>query len=79
MTAGATTGKRIKAVKEKKPAIIKERGEPRFVILEWEDYTKLKDAADDVEDTVRLLDALADPANQKRIPLALVRRKLGLS
>jgi PHD/YefM family antitoxin component YafN of YafNO toxin-antitoxin module len=78
-TAHMTLQTLTKAIKGKKPAIVKERGEPRFVILDWKDYKKLKEATEDNEDAARLLEALADPANQERIPLTAVRKKLGFS
>lgn len=74
-----TLGMLIKAIKQKKPVILKERGEPRFVVLDWRDYAMLKEAQEDVEDTAKLLEALADAKNQRRIPLAAVRKKLGIS
>jgi PHD/YefM family antitoxin component YafN of YafNO toxin-antitoxin module len=63
MTASAIS----KALKNRKPAIIKERGTPRFVILDWETYKKWEEEKDDLEDSKRLLEALKDPKNKKKI------------
>ncbi len=61
------------AIKTKKPAIINEHGSPRYVVLDWDTYKKWEDAREDIEDTIRLKDALADPKNQKRIKFSGVK------
>ncbi len=63
-------------IKQKKPAIIKEGGVPRFVVLDWETYGAWQEWLEDIEDTTRLVGALADPRNQKRIPFARAKRTL---
>ena len=62
-----TTQTIFKAIKTKKPAVISEHGSPRYVILDWKTYRKWEATKEDYEDAVRLLEALADPKNQKRI------------
>lgn len=59
-----------RAVKAKKPAIIKERGAPRYVILDWDTYCEWEKTREDMEDAARLNEALADPGNQRRVKLS---------
>ena len=56
-----------KVIKSGKPAVIKEHGSPRYVVLDWRAYKKLVSSAEDLEDSARLLEALHDPKNRKRI------------
>lgn len=56
-----------KAIKSKKPVVIKEHGAPRYVVLDWKTYQKLEMVREDVEDSVRLQEALRDSRNKKRI------------
>ncbi|OGF67244.1 hypothetical protein A3I27_04595 [Candidatus Giovannonibacteria bacterium RIFCSPLOWO2_02_FULL_43_11b] len=56
-----------KAIKSGKPAVIKERGNPRYVILDWKTYQRLEMVMEDAEDSARLKEALRDPKNKKRI------------
>ncbi|MEK7541325.1 MAG: hypothetical protein AAB533_00550 [Patescibacteria group bacterium] len=62
-----------RAIRQKKPAIIKENGSPRYVVLDWETYRSYEEMREDTEDSARLARALADPKNQKRIPYARVK------
>ena len=55
-----------KAIKAKKPAVIGKKGEPHYVILDWETYRKWEEMRDDLEDSIRFNEALADPKNQRR-------------
>jgi len=66
------------AIKRKKPAVIREKGAPRYVVLDWETYRSWEERREDLEDASRLAAALADPRNQRRIPWAQVKRRLGL-
>ena len=68
-----TTQAISRAIKTKKPAIINEHGSPRYVVLDWDTYKKWEDAREDIEDAIRLKDALADPKNQKRIKFSGVK------
>lgn len=56
-----------KAIKSKKPVVIKERGMPRYVVLDWKTYQELEMTREDAEDSARLQEALRDPRNKKRI------------
>lgn len=68
-----------KALQQKKPAVIRENGAPRFVVLDWKTYRAWEEMREDMEDAQRLTQALADPNNQKRIPYARVKKLLHLS
>ena len=67
-----------RALKKKKPAIIKEKGAPRFVILDWDTYKRWEETKEDLEDSKRLLEAIADLKNQKRISLSQAKKTLKL-
>lgn len=56
-----------KAIKSKKPAVIREKGAPRYVILDWKTYKEWREEKEDFEDSKRLLEVLNDPKNKKRI------------
>lgn len=70
-----TTKTLLRAVKNKKPAVIKEKGKPRFVVLDWDTYRIWEEAREDFEDSQRLRDALSDPKNQRKISLADISKK----
>ncbi len=67
-----------RALKRSKPSILKENGKPRFVILDWKTYSKWAEIKEDLEDAARLAEALADPKNQKLLPLSGVKKMLRL-
>jgi PHD/YefM family antitoxin component YafN of YafNO toxin-antitoxin module len=75
MTAKTLT----QAIRKPKPAIIRERGAPRYVVLDWETYRQWEEMRDDTEDAARLAEARADPKNQRRVPLARVKKLLKLA
>ena len=62
-----TTQAISKAIRSGKPAVIKERGNPRYVILDWKTYRAWEELRDEVSDSARLNEALRDPKNQKRL------------
>ena len=62
-----TTQAISKAIKSGKPAVIKEHGNPRYVVLDWKTYQAWAELRDEMEDSVRLNEALRDPKNQRRI------------
>lgn len=68
-----------RAIKQKKPAVIRQRGVPRYVVVDWKTYCTWEVERENLEDATRLLEALADPRNQKRVPLSRVRKLLHLS
>lgn len=67
-----------RAIKRKKPAVIRENGSPRFVVLDWDTYNMYQEAKEDLDDTARFIEALADPQNKKRTPLAQIKKKFNL-
>lgn len=67
-----------RAIKRRKPAIIRQNGTPRYVLLDWETYREWKELQEDLEDRECLIAALEDPKNQKRISLARLKKKLNL-
>lgn len=67
------------ALKSKKPAIIKEKGTPRYVVLDWKTYRAWEEIKEDLEDVTRLVEALADKKNQKRTSLSRVKKMLNLA
>ncbi len=67
-----------RALKRSRPSIVKENGKPRFVILDWETYSKWEEMKEDLEDTARLAEALVDPKNKKSLPLSRVKKILHL-
>ncbi len=73
-----TTKTLKKAIVRQKPAVIRENGAPRYVILDWETYRGWEEMREDMDDSRRLLEALSDPENQKRIPFSRVKKLLRL-
>lgn len=70
-----TTQTLTRALRAKKPAVIKEGGKPRYVVLDWNTYSNWRETMEDWEDVVRFNQALSDSKNQRLIPLAEVKRK----
>ena len=60
-----------------KPEILKKNGKSEFVILTYEEYTRLREFLDDAEDLKSLRAAKARQAGARRTPLADVKRLLG--
>ena len=56
-----------KAIKSGKPAVIKEHGNPRYVVLDWKTYRAWEELRDEMDGSARLNEALRDPKNQRRI------------
>ena len=75
MDSTMTTASSARAIKGKRPAVIKENGTPRFVILDWKTYNAWRKMKEDFEDTTRLIEALADSKNQKRVPFWAVKKR----
>ena len=74
-----TTQTIARAIKAKKPAVIRENGAPRYVVLDWETYRAWEEMREDMEDSARLMNALAHPKNQKRITYARVKKLLNFA
>ena len=73
-----TTQTLARALKRRKPAVIRENGSPRYVVLDWNTYKVWEEMKEDMEDAARLEAALADTKNQKRIPFSRVKKMLNL-
>lgn len=67
-----------RAIGKPKPAIIRERGVPRYVVLDWETYRSWEELKEDLEDHIRLDIALRESEGKKRYSLAAVKRKYRL-
>ena len=52
-----------RAIQSKKPSIIKEKGVPRFVVLDWVAYKRLQEQQEELEDYREM----NDPKVQKHI------------
>lgn len=62
-----TTQTLARAIKNKKPAVIKESGVPRYVVLDWEEYKKLQDAREELLDELEDYREMRDPEIQEII------------
>ena len=70
-----TTKALAQSLKKRKPAIIRERGMPRYVILDWKTYRGWEEMREDMEDHVRFDISERESRGKKRYTLAEVRRK----
>lgn len=73
-----TTQTISRALRAKKPAVIKEDGKPRYVVLDWDTYAIWQETIDDLEDSTRFNEALSDSRNQKLISFSEVKKRLKL-
>ncbi len=67
-----------RAIKKKKPAIIRENGAPRFVVLDWRTYSEWEEMREDIEDHVRFEIAERESRGKKRYTLEEVRARFHL-
>ena len=74
-----TTKTRTYAIKSRKPAVIREGGAPRFVILDWETYKGWEEAREDMEDHIRFEITERESRGRKRYTLAEIEKKYRLS
>jgi len=75
-----TTKTIAKAISRRgQPAIIKEKGMPRYVILDWETYQGWEELREDLEDNVRFDRALRASQGKKRYSLQEIKKKYRLS
>ena len=65
----------IKSLKDKKPAVIRQEGEPRYVILDWKTYRAWQELREDLEDHVRFDYAKRISRGKKQYPLEEIRKK----
>ena len=68
----------VKAIKRKKPAIIREGDTPRYVVLDWETYRNWEELKEDLEDHIRFDIALRESKSKRRYSLEAVKRKYRL-
>ena len=68
-----------RAIKIKKPAVIREGGAPRYVVLDWETYAKWREWKEDMEDRVRFGIAERRSEGKKRHSLAEVKKRYGFA
>lgn len=68
-----TTQSLAKALKSKKPAVIRERGLPRFVVLDWDAYRAWEEMREDMEDHIRFEIAERESRGQKRYTFRVLK------
>lgn len=73
-----TTTTLAHAIKDKKPALIREKGQPRFVVLDWDTYKTWEEKKEDLEDHVRFEIAEQESKGKRRYSLAQLKRKYHL-
>ncbi len=56
--------------------VIEKDGRAEYAVLPWDEYEKLRDAAEEAADTRALLAALAEVAGEQPIPLEITERIL---
>ena len=67
------------ALKNKKPAIVREKGEPRYVVLDWNTYRAWEEIKEDIEDHIRFEIAERESRGKKRYTLTEIKKKYHLS
>lgn len=67
-----------RAIREKKPAVIKERRVPRYVVLDWDTYRAWEEKREDMEDHIRFEISERESRGKKRLTLKEVKKKYGL-
>ena len=67
-----------RAIKTKKPAVIKEGGTPRYVVLDWAAYRKLQALQEDFEDNLRFELSERVSRGKRRYSLQEAKKRLGL-
>jgi hypothetical protein len=60
------------------PEILKKNGQKEFVVLPYEEFLAIQERLDDADDLMDLRKAKRAEGRKKSIPLAKVKRKLGL-
>ena len=70
-----TTSTIHRAIKEKKPAVIREGGKPQYVILDWDTYRAWEDKKEDMEDHIRFDIAKRESKGKKSFSLKEIKKK----
>ncbi|MEX2138017.1 MAG: hypothetical protein WD894_02060 [Pirellulales bacterium] len=60
------------------PEILKKNGQKEFVVLPYEEFLAIQERLNDADDLMELRKAKRAEGRKKSIPLARVKRKLGL-
>jgi hypothetical protein len=60
------------------PEILVKNGKREFVVLPYEEFVAIRERLNDVEDLLELRRAKKTERNKKSVPLAKVKRDLGL-
>lgn len=67
-----------RAIKAKKPAVIRENGAPRYVVLDWQRYQAWKEMEEDMEAHARFDLAERESQGKKRYTLEEIQKKYHL-
>ena len=73
-----TTKTLARAIKKKMPAVIKEKGAPRYVVLDWVVYEKLQELREDFEDHLRFGIAERASRGKRRFSLEEIKARYEL-
>lgn len=76
---GHTVRAIARVIRRKRPTVISERGEPRYVVLDWNTYRAWEVIREDTEDHIRFEIAERESRGRKRHTLAAIKRKYRLS
>ena len=74
-----TTKAITQAIKSQKPAVIRENGSPRYVVLDWETYRSWEEMREDMEDHIRFEIAERESQGKKPYTWTEVKKKYRLS
>ncbi|GEM_PF-2836205 len=67
-----------RAIKNKKPAIIKEGGIPRYAVLDWEMYKEWTEEIEDLQNRVRFQIAVRKSKGKKHYSLGEIKKRYNL-
>lgn len=67
-----------RAIKNKKPALVRENGKPRFVVLDWDVYKIWEEKKEDLEDHVHFEIAERESRGKRRYSLVQLKKKYRL-
>lgn len=67
-----------RAIKQRKPAIISEKGEPRYVLLDWQRYQEWKEMEEDMEAHAKFDLAERESNGKKHYTIEEVQKKYHL-
>ena len=73
-----TTTTLRRAIKSKKPAVIEEKGEPRYVILDWKTYRRWQEEMDELEELTRFKISEIESRDKRKFSLGQIKKKYNL-